>query len=197
MKAVVYDRYGPPEVLRIADVPVPKPRAGEVLVRVIATSVNLSDWEGLHGSPAYARFGGLFAPRHHILGSDIAGVVEAVGTDAEENAADRRGDEGDRVENSGAGQRQVELRVFDQRRHDHRIKHDVEGVEHPAERRGNERATGALVGGVPPVEHPAAPLGQSHSRLAHGLMLIGVTRPRPFFRIGNRGRDCIGRPQLV
>lgn len=81
MKAVVYDRYGPPEVLRIADVPVPKPRAGQVLVRVVATSVNLSDWEGLHGSPAYARFGGLFAPRRHILGSDIAGVVEAVGAD--------------------------------------------------------------------------------------------------------------------
>ncbi|KRA25935.1 alcohol dehydrogenase [Microbacterium sp. Root61] len=81
MKAVVYDRYGPPEVLRIADVPIPKPRAGQVLVRVVATSVNLSDWEGLHGSPAYARFGGLFAPRRHILGSDIAGVVEAVGAD--------------------------------------------------------------------------------------------------------------------
>ena len=79
MRAVVYDRYGPPEVLRIADVAVPIPRAGEVLVRVVATSVNLSDWEGLHGSPAYARFGGLFAPRRHILGSDIAGVVERVG----------------------------------------------------------------------------------------------------------------------
>ena len=79
MRAVVYDRYGPPEVLRIADVAVPIPRAGEVLVRVVATSVNLSDWEGLHGSPAYARFGGLFAPKRHILGSDIAGVVERVG----------------------------------------------------------------------------------------------------------------------
>ena len=79
MRAVVYDRYGPPEVLRIADVAVPIPRAGEVLVRVVATSVNLSDWEGRHGSPAYARGGGLFAPKRHILGSDIAGVVERVG----------------------------------------------------------------------------------------------------------------------
>ena len=79
MRAVVYDRYGPPEVLRIADVATPTPRAGEVLVRVVATSVNLSDWEGLHGLPAYARFGGLFAPKRHILGSDIAGVVERVG----------------------------------------------------------------------------------------------------------------------
>lgn len=79
MRAVVYDRYGPPEVLRIADVATPTPRSGEVLVRVVATSVNLSDWEGLQGSPAYARFGGLFAPRRHILGSDIAGVVERLG----------------------------------------------------------------------------------------------------------------------
>ncbi|WIM18203.1 NAD(P)-dependent alcohol dehydrogenase [Microbacterium sp. zg-B185] len=79
MKAVVYDRYGPPEVLRIADIPMPAPRAGQMLVRVVATSVNLSDWEGLHGSPAYARFGGLFAPRRRILGSDIAGVVHALG----------------------------------------------------------------------------------------------------------------------
>lgn len=79
MRAVVYDRYGPPEVLRIADVATPTLRAGEVLVRVVATSVNLSDWEGLHGSPAYARFGGLFAPKRRILGSDIAGVVERVG----------------------------------------------------------------------------------------------------------------------
>ncbi|SFF35210.1 NAD(P)-dependent alcohol dehydrogenase [Blastococcus tunisiensis] len=79
MKAVVYDRYGSPEVLRLDDVPVPSPAAGQVLVRVVATSVNLSDWEGLTGSPAYARLGGLLRPSRHILGSDIAGTVEAVG----------------------------------------------------------------------------------------------------------------------
>ena len=62
MKAVVYDRYGPPEVLRVEDVPVPSPAAGQVLVKVAATSVNLSDWECLRGSPAYARIGGLRAP---------------------------------------------------------------------------------------------------------------------------------------
>ncbi|SFS17430.1 NADPH:quinone reductase [Microbacterium sp. cf046] len=81
MKAVVRDRYGPPEVMRLEDVAVPSPRAGQVLVRVVATSVNLSDWEGLHGSPAYARFGGLFRPSRPILGSDIAGVVVSVGAD--------------------------------------------------------------------------------------------------------------------
>ena len=57
----------------------PVPRPGEVLVEVAATSLNLSDWEGLVGSPAYARFGGLRRPRRTVLGSDIAGVVAAVG----------------------------------------------------------------------------------------------------------------------
>ena len=79
MKAVVYDRYGSTDQLRVTELPAPMPRAGEVLVEVVATSVNLSDWEALHGSPAYARFGGLRVPRRHILGSDIAGRVVALG----------------------------------------------------------------------------------------------------------------------
>jgi NADPH:quinone reductase-like Zn-dependent oxidoreductase len=82
MKAVVYTRYGPPSVLQLTDVPTPVPRQNEVLVKVHAVSLNLSDWEGLRGKPAYARLGGLFRPRGHILGSDIAGTVEAVGRDA-------------------------------------------------------------------------------------------------------------------
>lgn len=81
MRAVLHDRYGGPEVLRVADVPVPEPRSGQVRVRVHATSINLSDWEGLTGSPGYARLGGLRAPRRHVLGSDIAGVVDAIGPD--------------------------------------------------------------------------------------------------------------------
>jgi len=79
MKAVVYERYGGPGVLRVEDVPTPSPAAGQVLVRIAATSINLSDWEGLRGSPFYARLGGLRAPRRPTLGSDIAGLVEAVG----------------------------------------------------------------------------------------------------------------------
>ena len=79
MRAVVYERYGGPEVLRVVDVPTPRPADGQVLVKVAATSVNLSDWEGLRGSPFYARLGGLRAPRRRTLGSDIAGTVEAVG----------------------------------------------------------------------------------------------------------------------
>ena len=57
----------------------PSPAAGQVLVRVAATSINLSDWECLRGSPLYARLGGLRSPAHHTLGSDIAGWVDVVG----------------------------------------------------------------------------------------------------------------------
>jgi NADPH:quinone reductase-like Zn-dependent oxidoreductase len=79
VKAVVYERYGPPDVLRVEDVAMPSPAAGQVLVKVAATSINLSDWECLRGSPFYARLGGLRAPQRPTLGSDIAGRVEAIG----------------------------------------------------------------------------------------------------------------------
>ena len=79
MKAVVYTRYGPPDVLRLTDVPTPVPKDDEVLVKVHAVSLNASDWEVLRGKPLYSRIGGPFRPRHHILGSDIAGRVEAAG----------------------------------------------------------------------------------------------------------------------
>ncbi len=61
------------------EVEIPTPKPNEVLVKVRATSVNASDWEFLTGSPAYTRAWGLFKPRFTILGSDIAGQVEAVG----------------------------------------------------------------------------------------------------------------------
>jgi NADPH:quinone reductase-like Zn-dependent oxidoreductase len=79
VKAVVYDRYGGPEVLRTEDVPVPVPGTGQVVMKVLATSINLSDWETLRGSPSYSRIGGLRTPKNRTLGSDIAGVVHAVG----------------------------------------------------------------------------------------------------------------------
>src|SRR5215468_5065917 len=82
MKAVVYKRYGTPDVLRLADVPTPKPRDTEVLVRVRAVSLNASDWELLRGKPLYSRWAGPFRPRNRVLGSDIAGQVEATGGDA-------------------------------------------------------------------------------------------------------------------
>jgi NADPH:quinone reductase-like Zn-dependent oxidoreductase len=79
MKAVVYARYGPPDVLRLADVETPTPKESEVLVKIRAVALNASDWEALRGKPLYARIMGPFRPRYHILGSDIAGRVEAVG----------------------------------------------------------------------------------------------------------------------
>src|SRR3954469_1216775 len=79
MRAVVYDRYGPPESLRVDDLPRPSPSTNQVLLRVFATSINLSDWECLHGAPLYARLGGLRAPARRTLGSDVAGRIEAVG----------------------------------------------------------------------------------------------------------------------
>ena len=79
MKAVLYERYGSPDVLHVEDVPVPIPATDQVRVKVAATSVNLSDWECLRGSPAYARIGGLRHPARRTLGSDIAGVVDDVG----------------------------------------------------------------------------------------------------------------------
>ena len=81
MKAVVYTRYGQPDVLRFTDVEKPTPKDNEVLVEVHAVSLNRSDWEVLLGRPLYSRITAPFRPRHHILGSDIAGRVEAAGRD--------------------------------------------------------------------------------------------------------------------
>jgi len=69
VRAVVYDHCGPPDVLRIERLPMPSPAAGQVLVRIAATSVNLSDWETLRGTPLYSRIGGLRAPARRTLGS--------------------------------------------------------------------------------------------------------------------------------
>ncbi len=79
MKAIVYTEYGPPGVLQLEEIEKPTPKDDEVLIKVQAVSVNRSDWEGLIGKPLYARIGGLRKPRRQILGSDIAGRVEAVG----------------------------------------------------------------------------------------------------------------------
>lgn len=78
MRALVYDSYGPPETLRLEDVPQPRPATGEVLVRVHAASLNSWDWDLMVGSPM-GRIGSPFRPPRKILGADIAGTVEAVG----------------------------------------------------------------------------------------------------------------------
>jgi NADPH:quinone reductase-like Zn-dependent oxidoreductase len=81
MKAIVQLRYGSPSVLELQEVEMPKPRNGQVLVRVHAASVNPADWAALTGKPYLVRLMGfgLFKPRHRILGMDVAGRVEAVG----------------------------------------------------------------------------------------------------------------------
>ena len=80
MKAVVCDRYGPPEVLRLDDVPRPAPGPDEVLIKIRAAAVNRSDTETRAGTPPAARLvTGLRRPRHRILGTELAGVVEAAG----------------------------------------------------------------------------------------------------------------------
>ncbi len=81
MQATVYDRYGPPEVLELAEVDKPVATGDRILIKLRAASLNRSDWEALTGTPLYARMGGLRAPGTPILGSDIAGTVEAVGED--------------------------------------------------------------------------------------------------------------------
>lgn len=80
MRAIVFTRYGSPDVLELREVPKPIPRDDEVLIRVHAASLNDWDWEALQGTPFVNRlFFGLFEPKKRILGSDIAGRIEEVG----------------------------------------------------------------------------------------------------------------------
>jgi NADPH:quinone reductase-like Zn-dependent oxidoreductase len=80
MKAVVYDAYGPPEVLQLREIPDPEVADTDVLIRVRAASVNPLDWFAVTGTPLIARPGfGLKKPQGERLGADLAGVVEAVG----------------------------------------------------------------------------------------------------------------------
>lgn len=85
MKAIVYTKYGPPDVVRPAVVAKPIPRDNEVLIRIYATTVTTADWRArsLRLPPGFGPLGrlvfGIFKPRQPILGTELAGVVEAVG----------------------------------------------------------------------------------------------------------------------
>lgn len=79
MKAIVFTKYGPPDVLQLKEVEKPTPKDDEVLVKVHAASVNSYDWELLRGTFFSRLFFGLLKPKIKILGVDIAGRVEAVG----------------------------------------------------------------------------------------------------------------------
>jgi NADPH:quinone reductase-like Zn-dependent oxidoreductase len=81
MKAVVQDRFGPPDVLRLSDTDLPEVGADDVLVRVHAAALNPADWHIVRGDPLVARLMGvgLTKPKARVAGVDAAGVVEAVG----------------------------------------------------------------------------------------------------------------------
>src|SRR5215470_6804209 len=82
VKAVVYERYGSPDVLELREVATPTPEDDEVLIRVHAVSINDWDWGLLQGTSFVNRLlYGLLRPKKTILGSDVAGRIEAVGRD--------------------------------------------------------------------------------------------------------------------
>ena len=87
MRAIVQERYGSPDVLRLEEVDTPQARRDEVLVRVHAAGVNIGDWHLMRGIPYVMRLGtGPRRPRQRIPGMDVAGRVESVGADVSEFA---------------------------------------------------------------------------------------------------------------
>jgi len=85
MQAIVYHRYGAPDVVKLAEMPKPVPRDNEVLIRIRATTVTTGDWRA-RSLKMPAGFGflgrlvfGLFGPRQPVLGTELAGIVEAIG----------------------------------------------------------------------------------------------------------------------
>ena len=82
MKAIVFDRYGGPDVLGLRELDTPEPKDDQVLVRVHAASVNPIDWHRLRGQPLFVRGSeGFRRPRNTGLGADLSGTVEQVGRD--------------------------------------------------------------------------------------------------------------------
>ncbi len=81
MKAIVYHKYGSPDVLELKEIEKPTTKDNEVLVKIHAASVNAYDWHLLRADPFLVRLmgGGFLKPKNQILGADIAGRVEAVG----------------------------------------------------------------------------------------------------------------------
>jgi len=82
MKAIVYEKYGPPDVLELKEVEKPIPRDNEVLIKVYATTVNRTDTATIKAKPFFARFlTGMFKPKKQIPGTEFAGKIEEIGKD--------------------------------------------------------------------------------------------------------------------
>jgi len=85
MKAMIYEKYGPPDVLRLKEIEKPVPKESEVLIKVRAASVTFGDLAAVKGDPFMVRFTlGLREPKYKTPGKDVAGEVEAVGANVKE-----------------------------------------------------------------------------------------------------------------
>ena len=85
MKAIIFPKYGSPDVLQLTEVEKPTPNENQVLVKVHAAATNPLDWHRMRGEPFLARMGeGFLKPKNPKLGADIAGRVEAVGSNVNE-----------------------------------------------------------------------------------------------------------------
>lgn len=83
MKALVFTKYGSPEVLQLREIAKPTPKENEVLVKIHATAVNDYDWSMIRGKPyLYRLLFGLLKPKHQIPGMELSGTIEALGTNA-------------------------------------------------------------------------------------------------------------------
>lgn len=158
MRAVVHRRYGPPEVLALVDVPVPVPRAGEVLVRVRATTVTAADAAFRSAEPASARLAtGLRRPRRPVLGGDVAGEVVEVG---------------DGVADLAAGVRVVGVTGIDMGCHAELVRLPAAGVVPLPDGVDAEAAVAVVEGGL-----TALPFLRDHGpvRPGHRVLVIGAS----------------------
>src|SRR5690606_15556996 len=80
MKAAIYTKYGPPEVVQILEIDKPEPKENEVLIKVMASTVNRTD-SGFRSAQYFVSrfFSGLFVPKHKTLGNEFSGVIEKIG----------------------------------------------------------------------------------------------------------------------